>query len=398
MCPYGRVFLMSILYGQFLQPSASASLEDCALSFLPSGLSEGKEVKIAEETSQKIKNMSIICAMLVVTIHVGWPHKELCPTWFIYKFIKGGIAPIAVPFFFVVSGFFLAAHFNEPGWLFREIKKRIHSLLIPFFVWSVICFFAIAPLSVIADLIAHRPFGTNLQLGDGRWIHSLGLDVDKTPALTPLWYVRCLFFFVLVSPLFKAIVDRFGKVWLMMTFAIALIFASIRTPTELLPEGESEPFWFGFFAYGISLSGIFYFSLGIYFRKLNNRIGKKSTALLCLIAGAIIVTLNAFLSLNAIRCPFSLGCISIPLLMYGTWYFMPSTKWPNWLTSCSFSIFLLHCILLGYCGIFLKHLHLNDQLASTFSCIGAIIGSILITNLGNRFFPRLTHFLFAGRS
>ena len=355
-------------------------------------------MKVSEETSQKIKNMSIICAMLVVTIHVGWPHEVLCPTWFIYHLVKGGIAPIAVPFFFIVSGFFLAAHFNEPDWHRQEIKKRIYSLFIPFFVWSVICFFSTVSLNIIADFIAHRPFGTNIHLSNGRWIHALGLDVDKCPALTPLWYVRCLFFFVLASPLFKMMVNRFGKVWLSATFILAIVFASIRTPTDLLPEGESEPFWSGFFAYGISLSGMFYFSLGVYFRKLNNQISNKSLAVMCLIVGAIIVGFKAFLSYKAICCPISLGSISIPLLMYGIWHFTPSTKWPNCFTSCSFSIFLLHCILLGYCGVFLKHLPQNAQLISAISCVVAIVGSVIITNLGKHFFPRLTHFLFAGRS
>lgn len=105
MCPYGRVFLMSILYGQFLQPSASASLEDCALSFLPSGLSEGKEVKIAEETSQKIKNMSLLCAAYVVSIHIGLPGGLDSSSWFVHQVIVDGLARIAVPFFFSRSTF-----------------------------------------------------------------------------------------------------------------------------------------------------------------------------------------------------------------------------------------------------------------------------------------------------
>ena len=59
---------------------------------------------ISAENSQKIKNMSIICAMLVVTIHVDWPKDNICLTWFINELIAEGIARIAVPFFFGLFG------------------------------------------------------------------------------------------------------------------------------------------------------------------------------------------------------------------------------------------------------------------------------------------------------
>ena len=78
---------------------------------------------VSAEVSHKIKNMSIICALFVVMIHIGWYKDSICLTWFINELVAQGIARIAVPFFFVVSGFFLAAHFDEDGWWVRETRR-----------------------------------------------------------------------------------------------------------------------------------------------------------------------------------------------------------------------------------------------------------------------------------
>jgi len=39
---------------------------------------------ISAAVSQKIKNMSIVCALLVVTIHIDWPKESvLMSTWWV---------------------------------------------------------------------------------------------------------------------------------------------------------------------------------------------------------------------------------------------------------------------------------------------------------------------------
>ena len=347
---------------------------------------------VSAEASQKIKNMSVICAMLVVTIHVGWPKDVICPTWFINELVTQGIARIAVPFFFVVSGFFLAAHFDERGWWARETKKRIRSLVVPFLVWSLLAYVLLAPLSIVADLIAHRPFGTNLTLADGRWINLLGFDLDKTPHLTPLWYVRCLFFFVLLSPLFKIAVHRFRLGWLIFAFIVTTVFSALPD------DPENRPFWSGFLRYGISLSGIFYFSVGIYLRRFNVRVRPTPLALACAVYGVGILLLRTFVRLRGMELSVGVDCLLLPALMYAVWHIIPSRQFPLWLTSCSFPIFLLHMIFLWVMGIVIKHCPIGIQAGKIVSCFAAIVASIVLTNLLWKRFPRLANFLFAGRA
>ena len=45
---------------------------------------------------------------------------------------------MAVPFFFFISGFFLSGHVHEDGWVRRELRKRMKTLVVPYFIWVVI--------------------------------------------------------------------------------------------------------------------------------------------------------------------------------------------------------------------------------------------------------------------
>ena len=43
-----------------------------------------------------------------------------------------GFCCLAVPFFFMVSGYFPARHFDETGWWIRETGMRMQSLPVPY--------------------------------------------------------------------------------------------------------------------------------------------------------------------------------------------------------------------------------------------------------------------------
>lgn len=87
-------------------------------------------MKISSETSRKISNIGLLCALMVVCIHTPWPLKM--PSLAIVHFLRRGIGQMAVPFFFAVSGVFLAAHFKESDWYKRELAKRVRTLLLPY--------------------------------------------------------------------------------------------------------------------------------------------------------------------------------------------------------------------------------------------------------------------------
>lgn len=121
------------------------------------GFSYVSNYDVEKFVSVKIANMSFVCALLIVCFHVGWPLNESkIARMIFYSIGAGGLGRIAVPFFFFVSGFYLARHFDDTNWYKREVLKRVKSLLIPFYVWCFIGLLVTFILSACADIVAGR--------------------------------------------------------------------------------------------------------------------------------------------------------------------------------------------------------------------------------------------------
>lgn len=345
-------------------------------------------MKISEPASQKIKNMGFLCALLVVTIHLRWPEYEPLPLgWFLYQSIAQGIARIAVPFFFIVSGFFLAQHFDEHGWWKRENQKRIKSLLIPFVVWSIISLITAVLIGIISDVLAHRPFGTNIFCFNAdKRLRILGLDLTGSPLHFPLWYVRCLILFVLTGGVFKWMVSRFGYLWLVAAFGFLLLASHI--PNEN---------WREFFRIGYSAAGIFYFSVGIFIQLQRLKKLSNKWAIGCAAIGLLLLTAKLLCAYHGLRIGNELGKISLPFLIYAVWHCVSESKWPNWLTGCSFSIFLMHIVVFDVARVILKHLPIHGVvLFWSLYTFGTIVP--ILTTMGlRRFAPKLASIAFGGR-
>lgn len=310
--------------------------------------------EVSSDISQKIRNMGLLCAILVVSIHVNWPSDGLFTVGrFMREFVQNGIAEIAVPFFFTVSGFFLAQHFDDQGWWWQETRKRIKTLAIPFMIWAIIDRFAINPFP---------------------W---------------PLWYVRCLMLFVLTSVVFKWGVDKFGVAWLLTLFALSLV------PTYVPDVNFSGRSLRSFFVFWYSLEGAFYFSVGILIQRIAPRMKSNGVACLCGVFGLI--------ALVAIKIhgpdwwtPVLRACL-LPCLMYCIWHFMPSVRIAKWITSCSFPIFLMHMIFVTHLPCLMRSVKIDDLSQSAAVFTGSICASVGATIFLRRFLPRTASILFGGR-
>ena len=288
---------------------------------------------MSEVVSNKIKNMSIVCAMLVAFIHVGRPSIVGSSGWWFYQLTAEGVSRVSVPFFFICSGYFLSKHFTDAGWYPAEIKKRIKSLIVPYLCWSLIFYLYIYVLSLVESdnpicyrVVQEMPIGSRVLL-------SLGLSPEKLPMLYPLWYLRFLFLMVLVSPVFALSAKYFG----ISMFAVLGILYIFFNPGDGSPIGVHI---------GFPFEGAFYFYGGILFRKhkINayiNRVDRKLAVLAGVVGVALIITRAVML--NYIGLPlWFLKPLFIPLALIALWFYISSDAWPSKLVALSFLVYVTH--------------------------------------------------------
>lgn len=317
--------------------------------------------QISQELSNKISNMSFVCALMVVFIHLNFGENPTPTMRVVERVIDGGFCRIAVPFFFVVSGFFLGRHCAEEGWWKRAVLKRFRSILVPFALWAILSQLVAMPLAFCANKMAGRSLLANIPLFNSHIVDVLGLNLFHYPTLVPLWYLRSLFIFVLLS---FALWPMLKKAWFIV---IPVLYFVPRFGSDM-----------AFFALGMSLGG----------------------------GGVIKVMCNRFLSLGAaivgvalIACGNVCPKIYIPCVLLATWYLMPGAKaLPKWLSGVSFAIYLMHPIVYNYYETATRNLHLHSWLTIVIAYVLAVILPIVVANIMRLRCPRAYEFLMGGRS
>ena len=140
-----------------------------------------------------------------------------------------------VPGFFFISGYLF---FRSRKSYTQKIKTRIHTLVIPYFLWNVLLLI----LYIIAYYIGYPQDINGRNLGDYQVVDYLRLFWDRgfydngnfVPLLCPLWYIRNLFIICVLSPLLYYII-RYTReaflvvvaVWWIMTHHNAFILQTV---------------------------------------------------------------------------------------------------------------------------------------------------------------------------
>ena len=163
--------------------------------------------KMTTGLSDKLKVISFICIVMVVWIHSYYTEGEkYLSTSFLMSFIGGGLCLVAVPMFYLISGYLFFLRTIDVGVkaIFIKQKKRIRSLLIPYVLANLLSMLFYALLKLIAAINPniHGLINANLlDRAQGGLFHGFYYCFWEGPIAFQLWFVRDLMVFVLFAPI-----------------------------------------------------------------------------------------------------------------------------------------------------------------------------------------------------
>lgn len=369
-------------------------------------------MSLSQAGSIRVAKLSLMAAIGVVAIHTNGL-RELSPlvksgeagivvivTQVVEWFIGSALAGAAVPFFFLVSGYFLAQHFGEVGWYREALRKRLLTLGGPFICWCGLGWLNNCCLSFCANVVANRPLTENMV----NIFQAFGFNVFEYPSLRSLWFLRSLFLFVIGSGLFFPFIKRIG-------FGCGLVFAlcgGVGAKIFLAYRGINveveESRWF-IFAVTFQLRGWTYFLVGallaIYHINLERKISVRVKTSLILLAMICI----ALRYISEHICPIVNYGILYELtnaaVLVALWFMVSSNSLPTVLKGVSFPIYVTHLLFVDGGGVIILRAipFLDQETILRFLvrlCMG-VGGGILTKCVLGKYFPKLAKILFGGR-
>lgn len=218
-------------------------------------------------TSSVISFLRFPLAIMVVYVHyfgaapcdMSHVEVESFSELDLYNIIRVGITAticqVAVPSFFLISGFLFFNNLNDWNWKVWKGKmyRRIFTLLIPYLLWNCIrlCF----NVTITGYHIFHRQGIDPAWLWLKEQITPLmfwAMDNTKCPIHTPFWFIRDLIIMVCISPLFFLIMKK--RVAGLLTLSCMCIIYCL----QLMPMQPAESFP------GFSITAMLFFGVGAY--------------------------------------------------------------------------------------------------------------------------------------
>ncbi len=210
---------------------------------------------MTKETSFAIRAIGFLCSLMIIPIHCPsvtseWLRGDGNVSWTValIQFVGSDtIVCLAVPWFFVMSGFFLVKGVENGvfSWWRNSLSKRLLTLGIPYLVWNLIYY--------LFKLCTGK-FGFSLPHCLDQLI---GFNLFETPACGQFWYVRCLLIYVLFAPVFYWIVRSVGVGICFLAFLLIGWFRGFSLPFPYV-----QPLDFGY---------LFYFVTGLFLAFHGNR-------------------------------------------------------------------------------------------------------------------------------
>ncbi|MRT93428.1 acyltransferase family protein [Ancylomarina sp. 16SWW S1-10-2] len=178
-------------------------------------------------TSIKIRQISFLSIIMVVILH-AYSYEvmnvsESSFNFFIQNFISNGIVKIAVPTFFFISGFLFFRNFTETFQdIKRKFKRRINTLILPYFYWCAFwfCFIFILQILPISKVYFSHPL-YQMSFADNIW------NAFYEPINYPFWFIRELIVYIFLIPPLYFVPRKAQILFLLVIFGVSLIQTSL---------------------------------------------------------------------------------------------------------------------------------------------------------------------------
>jgi hypothetical protein len=219
------------------------------------------------ESSFRLTLLRFPLVVLIVFLHaygstVGFSDGEIgvshsiCFVDLVRNFVSQGIARIAVPMFFLMSGylFFAGFEWSKESYLIK-LKSRTKSLLIPFLFWNIttLLIIALAQAMPTTQTFFSGKHALVATFSVFDYLNAI-VGFTRSPISYQFWFIRDLIILVLLAPLLN-IVNRFSP---LSFLGLVLICWLIDVWPVYVPSSEALLF-FSFGAYLASIKkSLFY--------------------------------------------------------------------------------------------------------------------------------------------
>lgn len=349
------------------------------------------KIGISKVSSEKLRMLAFVLALLVVAIHcTSLKGLSDMPTWIHGLQVIGSdtISRLAVPFFFVVSGFFLVKGLERNGlrrWWGRALVKRSGTLLIPYLAWNLVYF---------VFKLATGKYGFEWKLASDQLV---GWNLFNVPACGQFWYVRCLLIYVIVAPLLAFLMRNLWLGAAILVIDCVCWFADVKL--------------FPFYIQPTDLGYLLYFCgglwLGLHLERVRSVLAFCQQKLRGSFAVVFAVGVIGAVWFSVMRNAELTGLANKVMILFGLatlWFYSDELmrmfdRWRSFF-GLSFFIYAFHVILVSVAYKALSHALPTEPYHSVgyvLKIAFAMLGSLGVGVMLRRFMPRMYGLLCGGR-
>lgn len=273
------------------------------------------------------------------------------------------LCQVAVPLFFLISGYLFYYKFDKYNWNWsiwtQKLKSRVYTLFVPYISWNILRFiynetFGLlqsmrhgenfySGIHIILSKISPKIF-FNFGLTDTGYINWHNeLTMMYVPVHTPFWYVRDLILLVIASPVIYILLKRLAGGYVLLLVALFVV----------MPFEEFD------------IRGLVFFSIGGYLQLFIQKQRTKAidiSKLLCwfgiwlfLIIGFLNIFYRSILPITVLIGVTTIVIVSMKLAM--------KVKIDERLSKSSFFIFAFHMFIITLVGTIygMSHIDINNE-------------------------------------